>query len=342
MKNYIGISRDHSGSMRNISKAAMNDYNLNIEAIKKESLKYEIDTIVSVVKCGVGGRATVEREVVNSSVSFLKPISEYIADGNATPLFDSVGELINQFKNVPDYDDEKVSFLITVITDGQENSSKKWSGRELAKEIQELQGTDRWTFTFRVPYGQKRHLQSFGIPAGNILEWEQTEKGMRESSEKTTEAFGTYYINRTAGLKSSRSFYADVADVPIAEIKNTMVDVSKEVSFLKVNPNADGMQIRDFIEKTTRKPYDRGTVFYQLTKSVKLQDYKVIAILDKLTGAVYSGFAARELLGLPRVGEVTFKPGNQGKYEVFVQSTSVNRKVLKNTKVMIWDYLKIK
>ena len=342
MKNYIGISRDHSGSMRNIKNPAMKDYNSNIETIKKQAEKHEIDTIVSVVKCGVGPQAKVEREVVNSSVNFLKPIDYYETDGNATPLFDSVGDLIEQFQNVPDYEDSTVSFIISVITDGCENSSRKWSGNRLSEKIRALQISDRWTFTFRVPYGQKRHLMGFGIPEGNILEWEQTEKGMRESTEKTEKAFGDFYSLKASGVNSSRSFYANIGEVSDTEIKNTLVDVSKEVKFLKVTEVNDGMQIRDFIEKITRNPYDRGTVFYQLTKSVKLQEYKVIAIQDKLTGAVYSGFSARDLLGLPRVGQVNFRPGNQGKYEVFVQSTSVNRKVLKNTRVMIWDYLKLK
>ena len=158
MKNYIGISLDTSASMRGITRAAGKDYNENIEGIKEEAEKHKIDTIVSVVKCGVGRMATIEREVVNSSVNAIKPIMDgmYKADGMATPLFDSIGELISIMENVPDKDDPEVSFLIMAITDGKENSSKKWNVRTLSEKIRKLQATDRWSFIFRVPKGNKR------------------------------------------------------------------------------------------------------------------------------------------------------------------------------------------
>ena len=141
MKNYIGISRDHSASMRMLSKAAANDYNETIKQIQQSATEHDIDTIVSVVKCGVGrGRGSVEREIVNSNVQVLKPIqqNQYIADGSSTPLFDSVGDLITQFENVPDASDPNVAFVIMVITDGEENSSTKWTGTSIGKKIKQI------------------------------------------------------------------------------------------------------------------------------------------------------------------------------------------------------------
>ena len=171
MKNYIGISRDHSASMRGLEAAASSDYNDNIASIKEGSAEHNIDTIVSVVKCGVGRAATVEREVVNSNVIALNPIKagQYVADGNATPLFDSVGDLIEQLESVPDANDLDVSFIVMVITDGGENSSRKWTGSSIAKKIAELRKTDRWTFSFRVPRGYKRELAQYGIRVNTIV-----------------------------------------------------------------------------------------------------------------------------------------------------------------------------
>jgi hypothetical protein len=101
MKQYIGISRDHSGSMRPLASAAAKDYNSNIESIKEAAKTNNIDTIVSVVRCGVGLRGIVEREVVNSNVQVLTPLERYTADGSHTPLFDSVGELIEILQAAP-------------------------------------------------------------------------------------------------------------------------------------------------------------------------------------------------------------------------------------------------
>lgn len=344
MKNYVGISRDHSGSMSHLRSVAMRDYNSNIESIKAEAQKHDIDTIVSVVKCGVrdksvyrhGGRAIVEREIVNSNVSSLKPIKEYTTDGNSTPLFDSVGDLIEMFENVPDYDNLDVSFLIMVITDGEENSSQRWNGRTIAAKIKQLQKTDRWTFVFRVPKGGRRELTQFGIPDGNILEWEQTERGFEEATQRTNVGVSNYYSCRATGARSVDKFYTDLTDVDIKQVKTNLVDISKEVQAFKVKTADHGIQIRDYVENKVKQSYIRGSVFYQLTKTEKVQDYKQIIIKDRIKGHVYSGNAARDLLGLPRTGEIKLIPGSHGQYDVFIQSTSVNRKLVADTEVLIW------
>jgi hypothetical protein len=43
------------------------------------------------------------------------------------------------------------------------------------------------------------------------------------------------------------------------------------------------------------------------------------------------------MLGLPRVGDARVRPGDHGKFDVFVQSTSVNRKLSYGTQVMYWE-----
>lgn len=88
MKNYIGFSRDHSGSMRSIAKAAACDYNSNIASIRDASISNNQDTIVSVVECGYGDTDKVRRVIINSAVTTLQPIAEsaYQADGRGTPL----------------------------------------------------------------------------------------------------------------------------------------------------------------------------------------------------------------------------------------------------------------
>lgn len=342
MKNYIGISRDHSASMRSIEHAAARDYNDNIAAIRDGSTREGQDTIVSVVKCGVGQRGSIEREVVNSNVSKLKPLNEsrYGATGWSTPLFDSVGDLIEILEAAPDKDKGDVSFLVMAITDGLDNASRRWSASSLSRKIQQLQGTDRWTFVFRVPRGYKRSLVGMGIPEGNILEWDQTEQGVQVATIATRQAFDAYYSDRSRGLTSTRNFYTtDLSKVTARTVKSKLIDISDEVDFWNVQSQHDGMQIRDFVERKLRRgEMKKGAAFYQLTKPEKeVQDYKQIAIRDKKTKAVYSGVEARNILGLPHNGTVKVVPGNHGAYDIFIQSTSVNRKLVAGTQVMYWD-----
>ncbi len=340
VKNYIGISRDHSGSMRSIARPAAKDYNSNIAAVQANSIKENQDTIVSVVKCGVGSQGRIEREVVNSTVATLQPLNEnaYSTDGGSTPLFDSVMDLISQFEKVPDANDKNVSFLVMAITDGEDNSSRT-SGHQLAHKIAQLTATDHWSFVFRVPVGYKSRLVMMGIPGGNILEWEQSERGVEIATRATEAAYTSYFSARSKGLTSTQNFYTtDLSKVSKATVKAKLVDISGEVEFYDVNDTA---AIKPFVEKKTGKSYVAGTAFYQLTKKEdEVQDYKQIAIRDKKSKSVYSGLEARNILGLPFNGTVKVAPGNHGTYDIFIESTSVNRKLVVGTQVMYWKNAK--
>jgi hypothetical protein len=57
-------------------------------------------------------------------------------------------------------------------------------------------------------------------------------------------------------------------------------------------------------------------------------------VQDKVTGAIYVGVNARNLLGLP-AQEVKVNPANVSAYNIFVQSTSVNRKLPKGTQLIV-------
>lgn len=339
MKQYVGISRDHSGSMSHLAITAMKDYNDTIATIKENAYKQDIDTIVSTVKCGVGGAGKVVQDVVNSNITKLKTLTQYTTDGGSTPLFDSVGELIEILETVPDSRRDEVSFLVMVITDGAENSSKKYNGRTLSAKITELQNTDRWTFVFRVPHGSKAALVHLGIPAGNIQEWEQTEQGLRYGTVQTVNAVANYYTARSAGVRSTTSFYPDMSGVNSVSVKKNLDNISDEVEIFPVPFKDRGVDIRSFMEKHIgSNKYRVGSAFYQLTKPEKaVQANKLFALVDKRTDAVYSGEDARQLLNLPSGGTINLAPGNHGNYDIYVQSTSVNRKLMPGTNVLYWD-----
>ena len=335
MKQYIGISRDHSGSMGSLRKGAMNDYNQTVDAIRDASNKQGIDTIISTVKNGVGSAGRVEREVVNSSINALKPITTYSTDGGSTPLFDSILELIELLESAPDKDEAEVSFLVMAITDGHENSSKRIRGPALGERIRKLQATDKWTFIFRVPRGYSKPLENLGIPSGNILEWDQSERGLAASTEATKQAFNAFYENRSSGIRASKTFYANLSDVKPEDLKRELTDITKEVDIMQATHKS---RIDDLVQRNGIT-YVKGNAFYQLTKHEKdVQDYKKIVLRDRNTGKVYGGGqTARHMLGLPNYGTVSLSPGDHKNYEIFIQSTSMNRNIPENAKVLYWD-----
>jgi hypothetical protein len=321
--------------MYSITRPAARDYNENIRAIQEAALANNLDTIISVVKCGVGPQARVDREITNSNIHVVQPIMEhaYIADGSGTPLFDSIGDLIETLSGVPDAADPEVSFLIMAITDGEENASRRWPAKRLGEKIRELQASDRWSFVFRVPKNYGATLTRFGIPEGNILEWEQTARGVAVASAATASAVSSYFVNRSQGIKSTNKFYADLSKVSVNEVKQSLNDISKQVIRYYVPKSDDGAVIKAFVERYTPS-YQIGTVFYQLSKIETVQEAKLICIRDRNSGAIYSGVSARDLLGLPHHGAIRLAPHNLANYDVFVQSTSVNRKLVGDTTVL--------
>jgi hypothetical protein len=327
MKQHVGISRDHSGSMQNMTTAAMKDYNNTIAELRNSGSVYGIETILSVVRCGDGSVGRVGVETVTTDILRIQPLTTYPARAPGTPLWDSVAELIRIFETHPDANNPDVSFLVMAITDGGENASKT-RGTELAEKIRRLIATDRWTFVFRVPRGYGKEIRNLGISEGNIQEWDTTSKGLETSTQHTTQAFSNYYQARSTGVRSTGTFFADIGSVDRNQVKAALNDISHNVKPYAVVH--DGEEIRPFLERV-RGSYEIGTAHYELTKSELVQENKKILVVDTKTGAVYTGYAARDLIGLPRTGTVRLRPGNLGIYKVYIQSTSVNRKLVAGT-----------
>jgi len=83
--------------------------------------------------------------------------------------------------------------------------------------------------------------------------------------------------------------------------------------------------------------FTKGKGFYQFTKTVTVQPYKEVVLVENATGAMYSGSTARSLLGLSTDGSggnVRLRPGSLPGYTAYIQSTSVNRKLLAGTKFL--------
>jgi hypothetical protein len=335
MKNYIGFLTDHSGSMHDIRNAALKDYNDSIKAVREAATANMLDTIVSVF--GFGGKSQVTKHVVNSNPHVLTPMVDWSAQGN-TPLYDAIGDMITLLKSMPDYDNPKVSFLIMLTSDGEEYQSIRYTKEKIAEMIGELRHDERWTIVCRIPSGCRRAFDELNIPADNIQEWDVSEKGIGISTQSTTVAMNNFYAQRAKGLRGSSTFYANAAHVTQNQVKASLQNISAEVSLWTVLPEEDGIEIKPFAEKRLgTMPFLKGAAFYQLSKTeARVQETKMIIIRDKSTGHVYFGEAARDMIGLPRTGNARVHPGNHGNYDIFIQSTSINRKLVAGTQLMYW------
>jgi hypothetical protein len=144
---------------------------------------------------------------------------------------------------------------------------------------------------------------------------------------------------RSRGIRKSTSlFRPDITATP-SQIKRKLEELNpSEYTIFKVGKDSE---IRDFVERVTRREYIKGSAFYQLVerkKPHKIQNYKQVCIRNTNDGKVYTGDNARNLLGLPDY-QVEVKPGNFKQFEVFIQSTSVNRKLNKGTELIVFNQI---
>ena len=335
-KNYISFVNDHSGSMYTLSTAAMKDYNANIKAVKDAATREMLDTVVSVAE--VGGNSDV-LPVVVSNPHVLHQKTSWRASGG-TPLWGTTAKLLDMLKNLPDAHKDDVSFLVMITTDGE--ATDYHNLQSLRSQMLPLHNTGRWTFVARVPSDcrpeYRTNLISLGIPEGNIQEWDTTTEGMAKSTVQTTQAMDSYFTARSAGAKSSNTFYANAAQVDT----KALTDVTSKISLYVVPQQDEGIQIRDFV-LTKRMEYLKGAAFYQLTKTeARVSHTKLILVRDRTTGKFYAGRDARQMIGLPTDRNARLHPGDHKNYDLFIQSESVNRKLVGGTGLAYWEEIGVR
>lgn len=259
----------------------------------------------------------------------------YLAPYGNTRLYDGIKEALDLATS---RDNGDRAFLISIVTDGEENASKNIGSQALAGLIKTANAKDRFTFVYAGPRGSEYVATSLGIPAGNVTTWEQTYQGSLDLGRVSSVSLNSYTTSRSAGVMSSTSFYAQPvtmnAGAFAAKLDDKLDDVTKSVTAKRVDPS-DPKVIKTFCEQKFGN-FEKGKYFYQLTESEKVQDYKEVLIQDNATGAFYAGWkSAKKLMGIPDFqGTVRIKPGNLGEFKFFVQSTSYNRKLVGGTTVV--------
>lgn len=258
----------------------------------------------------------------------------YHADG-MTALIKATIQSLDDFQQVfTKYGDH--SFLIYVLTDGAENSSGI-PPATLEKRIKEL--AENWTLATFVPNQVGvSEAKRFGFPAQNISVWDTSSVlGIENAGKVMREATEQFMQGRAKGVKGSKNLFtfdtSGVADL------NARTAAAKGLEKLhpgqyRLLPVTIDSRIDEFVETATKRAYRMGEAFYQLMKPEKIQAKKDIAIFNPKDHSVYRGKNARTLLGLPDF-EVKVNPAQASGFEIYVQSTSVNRKLLANTKLLI-------
>lgn len=135
---------DRSGSMGGLESDTIGGYNSLIEKQKKEAGEVYISTVL------FDDKVEVLHDRVNLDV--VKPMTEeeYFVRG-CTALLDAVGGAIHHIGNVHKYareEDRPEKTLFIITTDGQENSSRKYSYERVKHMVKRQQERFGWEFLF--------------------------------------------------------------------------------------------------------------------------------------------------------------------------------------------------
>lgn len=327
--NHIALVVDRSGSMQGLEKQVVTVFDRELENLKKRSVELDQETRVSIYL--FDSYDSIECLVFDMDVMRMKSLRDHYAVRNQTALMDATGKAIEDSRRLPElYGDH--AFLLYVLTDGEENNSRRYTHTSLKSLIDGL--PDNWTVVCMVPNAQGVHeAKRFGFPKDNVQIWDTSARGIEDAGRNFSGAMDNYMTMRAKGVRSTKSFFTvDAAQVTQKQVA-TALDELAASDYLLLNVPKDSV-IAPFVESWTKTPYRKGSAYYQLVKAETVQSHKQICIQNKRNGKVYTGAAARKMLGLPDY-ELRVHPGDYGDWNVFVQSTSMNRKLPGGTLLLV-------
>ena len=325
--NHVALVLDGSSSMRshtsNLIKVA--DEQIRHLALRSEEMKQE--TRVSVYLFA----DFVNCLIFDMDVMRLPSIKDLYRANGMTALIDATLKSQEDLYTTSQiYGDH--AFLTFVLTDGQENASKR-SWRELSGVLDDLQ--ENWTVAFLVPDSNGvAYMKRLGAPEGNIARWNtESAVGIVDAVQTIRTATDNFMTGRARGVRGTRDVFSTGIDaVNPQTVKQNLKPL--DYSDYKLMYVPKDSRIDEFVEGALGRHYVPGSSYYQLTKKETIQPYKEVVVVDTSNGRAYAGPHARALVGLPN-HTVKVHPDDNPKYDIYIQSTSLNRKLIGGTKVLV-------
>jgi len=164
------IILDESGSMEMIKEATIKGFHSLGDQITALSLEFKNqDYLVSLITFNGYG---VKLKLFNQPIAELVTINEsnYQPD-STTPLYDAICKSVLNLKHEL-YNLKNYGVLVTVITDGLENSSEEFTRKETKHLIETMSEDSRWGFgLIGANIDLEKTAQSLSIPLDRTIEF---------------------------------------------------------------------------------------------------------------------------------------------------------------------------
>ena len=198
------IILDESGSMRGLERVSVDGVNETIQAIKGayEQLPGQ-DQLLTFITFSSTRDSDYRTQLELVPISKVKEINEsdYIPRGG-TPLYDTMGKALTELERTATDSD---IVLVTIITDGKENSSLEYNQEMIKTLINRLDEKD-WVFTY-IGANQDAILEAGKMGIRNAMNYDSNVYGTREMWEKERRHRNSFMEGARSGVSKKRLKY---------------------------------------------------------------------------------------------------------------------------------------
>lgn len=207
---YNLIIVDESGSMGSLRNATLSGINETIGTIRQAQQDFgdkqeHYLTLVTFDSPGPMGQAV--RTLIDAKpIAEVHDVTEYCPRG-CTPLYDAMGlsltALHEKIKN-----DADASGVVTVLTDGLENASHEYRGRQV-KQLIELLKQEGWSFSYM---GSAHDVKSVSdlLSIDHVMEFDHDERGTRNSWRRESSARHSFFAKMCCDFEAMEGMSMDM------------------------------------------------------------------------------------------------------------------------------------
>jgi len=198
---------DESGSMSGQQKSVVKSFNEQLKTIREQDISYknEIHTYVSLTTFN----SVIKNRTEVFPIGMFEDLTsnEYNPSGT-TALLDAIGSTIARIEmnyNTKITSNEEVEIVMMILTDGYENSSRKYSFKDISGKIAELEEKGKWRFIFLgADIDTFNVINDLNIKAVNSINFE-SEK-LDKAMEVVEKSIKNHYFNYSNNLSKEDFF----------------------------------------------------------------------------------------------------------------------------------------
>lgn len=211
---------DKSGSMSSVREAAITGFNEYINELKQGGFHYYVTLVLF--------NNGIEERFTKMPIAQVPALSEltYQPEGG-TALYDAVcqtlGGTVNRDQEVaenilrrfkkedakPETPAQADQNVVVILTDGEENASRRWRSEDFKALVERREATGRWKFVFLgANQDAWQNAQNWGFAAASVASFNNTEKGLGNAMLRTAQVTNCFSASVMSGGDVNADFFS--------------------------------------------------------------------------------------------------------------------------------------